>query len=757
MGHEARMVCAIMSLRAQIMALVQTPTYTPTDEAGILKALGLQKRQKASVAHEVRKLLAAGELNRVQGDRLRWAGGEGELTGTLIMKGSGRAFVRLVPGQEGSVEDEDVMVGEGHTGTAMHGDTVAIRIAARSHQGSRQRGGHDDGPARIGTVVKVLARARDSMVGTLLRSGRVARLQPDDPRLPVVAILGGLEEAMQGGDKVVVKLAPWTDARSIPTGTVERKLGRQWEPGAELLGVYEKFSLATEFPPPVQHEARGLPSRVGHGELAGRLDYREIPTLTIDPGDAKDFDDALSLEPRENGDLKVGIHIADVSAYVKPGTALDVEARARGNSTYLVGTVVPMLPEKLSNGLCSLVEGEDRLTLAVFITYDKAGRPRKTEFGRAVIRSRKRLSYEQAQALLFENDFEKIRALPALPAHQTGSTGRPLDSLSDLEFVDLQSWLRKLWAIAKKQRAGRMADGCLDLDMAETKIHVDAKGYAERLVKVEHNESHQLIEEFMLAANEAVAHLTRTHRLHSLYRVHDEPDFKKLAEYREFASLLGVECGELTRREEVNRLLERAETHPQGHLLKSMFLRSLKKACYRATPDGHFGLNKKDYTHFTSPIRRYADLVVHRVLCHHLDGGAGAAGIPAPAARPALDALADHLSETEANSAEAERESQRIKMLEFFERELAKRPRTRFTAIITEVRSNGLFIELTESLAFGFVSIRTLRDDEYVRDANGRSLVGRRTHRRLTLGSRIEVWVTDVDRQRRQVDFAPAL
>ena len=739
-----------MSLRDEILALMQQDGFRPADEAGLLKQLGLHKKKKASLTHEVRRLLSQGEIVRVQGDRLRWSGTAGELVGTLLVKGSGRASVRLDAGQEGA-EDGAVSIEDGFTANALHGDKVAVRVMA-----SRAHGRHHDPETRIGRIVRIVERNRETIVGTLLKGGRGMSLQPDDPRLPQVRVTESEIKDAGIGDKVVVKLAPWDDACAPLSGVLERKLGKQWEPGAELLGVYEKFKLATEFPQAVEREAQALPTRVRPSDLKDRLDYRQIPTITIDPEDAKDFDDALSLEPQTNGDLKVGIHIADVSAYVKQGSALDLEARERGNSTYLVGTVIPMLPERLSNGLCSLVEGEDRLTLAAFITFDKAGKPKKTEFGRAVIRSCKRLSYRQAQALLVLHNFDEIRALPALAKHQTGATGRPLSDLSDLEIVDLQSWIRKLWAIAKKMRSDRMAHGSLDLDMPETKIFVDAKGYAEKLVKMVHDESHQLIEEFMLSANEAVARLTRTKKLHSVYRVHDEPDFRKLAEYREFAAQLGVKCGELGRPEEVTKLLLLAETHPQGHLLKTMFLRSLKKACYRASPDGHYGLHKQDYTHFTSPIRRYSDLVVHRVLIHHLEGGAGAEGRAAPGSRVQLEGLADHLSDTEVNSQEAERESQKIKTLEFFERELSKKPLTRFEAIITEVRNNGLFIELSESMTFGFVPLATFRDDEYQRTPNGSALVGRRKQKRFALGASFDVVVSHVDRVRRLIDFAPA-
>lgn len=741
-----------MNLREQLVALLREKNYRPVDEIALAKQLGLTKKQRGSLNHEVRRLLASGEIQRVQGDRLKLAGSEEEgLTGTIFFKSQGNAVVRTVEGD--TTGEGDVFIEAGDTDVALHGDRVSLRITSGSLR-RRERGM----AAHKGKVLRVLDRAKERLVGTMQKSGKSLVLIPDDPRFPPVRLKDpantckGPQPSVD--DKIVVRLLPWTDRYEPLSGEVERKLGKQFEPAAELLGVYEKFSLERHFPAEVEREANTLPSRVRSSDLVGREDFRQVPTLTIDPDDAKDFDDALSIETLENGAVRIGVHIADVSSYVRPGTALDREAQRRGNSTYLVGTVVPMLPERLSNGLCSLVEAEDRLTLAVLLTFDKAGHLKNTEFARTVIRSRKRLSYRQALALMFESDFDKIRAMPALPAHQTGATGRPLSSLDDLELVDLQSWLRKLWAIAKKIRTERMAAGCLDLDMPETKIFVDKQGYSERLVKMEHDESHQLIEEYMLAANEAVARLTRSSRLASLYRVHDEPDFKKLNEYREFVATMGIQCGDLNRRTELVRMLGIAERHPQAYLLKSMLLRSMKKACYRATPDGHFGLNKKDYTHFTSPIRRYADLVVHRVLVYWLAKQSGTPNI-VPPDRGLSQQLADHLSDTEVNSQEAERESFKIKLLEFFERELTKRPKTPFKAIITEVRQGGLFVELTESMTFGFLPMDALEDDYYVRSPAGNALVGRRTKRRYQVGDTIEVVIHKVDRYRRMIDFAP--
>ncbi|HEY3757242.1 MAG TPA: RNB domain-containing ribonuclease [Opitutaceae bacterium] len=742
-----------MSLRERLLALLREPAYQPASEPELARRLGLNKKQRASLAHEIRRLLSSGEALRVQTDRIRLKGAEGEVAGVIRFRAAGSAFV-VPDAQAGDEAGASVQVSAEDTAVALPGDRVAVRIFPGVE-------GRRPGEA-VGRVLRVLERANDQVVGELRRAGRGYVVAADQPQF--VHEIGvadptrsELKPPPRPGDKVVVKLAEWKHRHLPLTGTIVSRLGRTHEPQAELLGIYRKFNLETSFPAAVEREAGGLPSRVQPKELAGRLDYRGVPVFTIDPDDAKDFDDALSIEDLPGGGHKIGIHIADVSTYVRPGTALDREAQRRGNSTYLVGTVIPMLPEKLSNGLCSLVEAEDRLCKAVFLNFGRNGRIGETSFANTVIRSRKRLTYRQAYAFLFENSLERIRALPLPPKHQTGSTGRALRELSDGELVDLQSWLRTLWKYGSRLRKDRMAKGSLDLDMPETKIFVDPQGYADRLEKIEQDESHQLIEEFMLAANEAIARLTRSEKMPSLYRVHDEPDEEKLAEYSQFVATFGIDAGDLNRRENVVRLLETLKTHPQGYTLRTQFLRSMRKAAYRATPDGHYGLHKKDYTHFTSPIRRYADLAVHRVLETYL-AKHGLGGDPARAGYDirGAESLAEHLSLTEINSAEAERESVKIKLLEYFERQLAKKEPTPLPAIITDVRRHGFFIELVESMTFGFVPADSLGDDFYQLNPASTALVGRRKHRRFELNGRLDVVVDKVDRYRRTIDFRPA-
>jgi ribonuclease R len=744
-----------MDLHERILTLFRAPHYVPLAAPEIVRTLGLARKERPALDSEIRRLLGAGEIVQIKEDKLCLPRDADLATGRIMFRQGGSAYVVRERGPS-EPEKEAVQIPAENTGVAIHGDRVVVRL---SDELSQPRGGRHGGEP-TGRVIRILERAHETLTGNLQRTKLFFYVAPDDPRfihdiyVPDPA-RSGVRPVPTVGDKVVVKLDEWTKREVNPEGTVIARLGRTHEPRAELAAIFHKYRLEPVFPADVLREAAALPPRVGIGELFGRLDYRTVPTFTIDPDDAKDFDDALSVENLPNGNLRVGVHIADVSSYVRPGTALDTEAQRRGNSTYLVGTVVPMLPPELSNGLCSLVEGEDRLTKAVLLTFHK-GRLCDTTYANTVIRSRKRLTYRQAYALLKEDNLDKIRRLPLPPSHQTGSTGRALSALRRDELADLQRWIRQLWEIAARMRRERMRNGSLDLDMPEVKIFVDAQGYADRLERIEQDESHQLIEEFMLAANEAVARVTRLNRLPALYRVHDDPDEEKLQEYRKELATFGVTVNDLTQRGEVSRLLTILKTHPQGYTLRTQLLRSLRKAVYRASPDGHYGLAKPDYTHFTSPIRRYADLVVHRVfdqyLVKHL-GQAAPRGFQFGYNVARMESLAQHLSLTEQNSTEAERDSQKVKLLEFFDREAVKKKKTVFAAVITDVRNHGMFVELPDAMTFGLVHLSTLRDDLYQLNNAGTALVGRRSKRRLELGQKVSVVTERVDRFKRQIDF----
>lgn len=742
-----------------ILQLLRAKDYLPLDSLGITRAVRRKTRIAApQVTEALDRLERLGKIVRIKRDRYALPQDADLITGRIQFRASGSAWVApdLVADDDGNLpagpkdRSLEITVFQEDAGTALHGDKVVVRVdtAPRIIRGKE---------TRTGRVIRILERANRSIVGVLQRSRHYFHVVPDDPRIihdilvPDPA-LSKLKPVPKIGDKVVVRMLEWTQRHAPPEGEISEVIGRNTEPGVELRAIFLKHKLPETFPKDVLAEVAHLPDRVPEEAAQGREDFRNVPTCTIDPDDAKDFDDALSLETLPNGDLRIGVHIADVSHYVKPGTALDREARQRGNSTYLIGTVVPMLPEKLSNGLCSLVEGEDRLTKAAIFVFSPDGRMKDARLANTIIRSRKRLTYKQAYALMFEDSLQAIRAVKPPPSHQTGSPGRPLATLNDDELRDLQRMVRNLWGVAAKLRRERMENGSLDLEMPETKIFVDEAGWADRIERIENDESHQLIEEFMLLANETVARRTREQKLPSVYRVHDDPDLEKLSEFRELAATVGIQIGDLGIRSQVVLMLQRLREHPQGYTLRTQFLRSLRKACYRADPDGHYGLAKKDYTHFTSPIRRYADLIVHRVVAFDLTRTRGRP----PYSPGEIRTLAEHISLTEVTSAEAEREHHKIKLVEFFERDLKRDPRSRFPAVITDIRNHGLFIELTEPFLLGFIHVSALRDDFYALAHDGRSMVGRKTRKTLSLGQHVWVEIDRVDRIKRQFDFRVA-
>ncbi len=757
-----------MELDHRIIKLLGETDYVPMKVEELAAVLKLSKNESRKLRRVIHKLLDDGTIARVKKDRFVLPKDADLISGVIKFRASGSALL-WPDAKPGERSPEPLNIRAEDTHTALHKDKVLARLSEdegryqNRRNRKREKRPHADPEHRLARVIRILQRASETITGTLQKARMFHYVVPDDPRFPQDILVPPPEQSAffpkpKTGDKVVVRLHEWKQRHLNPEGELIEVLGESHEPGAEFKALLHNYKLSPEFPREVSEQVLEIPQKVSKKALKGRRDMREVLTFTIDPTDAKDFDDALSVEQVAEG-TRVGIHIADVSAYVRTGTPLDKEARRRGNSTYLVGTVIPMLPHALSNGICSLVEGEDRMTKSVFITFGKSNQILDTDFANTVIRSAKRFTYEQAYALMTLDDLDAIRSTPLPPSHQTGSTGRPLEEVSDKELRLLQRAVKRLWKIAEKLRRDRMRGGSLDFDMPETKIFVDEKGYADRIVTIEYDESHQLIEEFMLAANEAIARKLHGVRLPYISRVHDDPDAEKLNELRDEMILNGLMCGDLTQRKEVTKLLAKIKKHPQAHLLRVKFLRSLKQACYRAEADGHYGLNKQFYAHFTSPIRRYADLSVHRQFDFQLsrdNHDTAPARPPKPYEQHELQTLAEHISRTEQNSTEAERESQKIKLMEFFERQLEKPQPDKFDAVITDVKNHGFFVELTEAGAFGMVHISTLRDDIYRLDGDRSAMVGRKHKRRFGIGETILVQVDRVDRFKRQIDFRVA-
>lgn len=705
------------NLRTEILRLTRDPKYRPLDKIEIANALGYDATRRNEVRRTLRDLEHEGEIARIRKNRYVQPDTADLVTGTLSVHEAGYAFLT-----NEKTSQADLFIAAENTGTAMHGDRVVARII-RGPEFSRART-----PRAEGRVIRILNRANDTIVGTLQQTRNFLYVVPDEPRL-VHNIYVQTPNVTPGrrtqtgatarrGDKVVVRLEAWESRHINPEGKIIELLGPRNAPGVDILSIIRKYNLPAGFPKAVLDQASAIPETVT--DIEHREDLRQQFIVTIDPDDARDFDDAIHVEEISGGWL-LGVHIADVSAYVRPNSALDCEAQRRGNSVYLPDRVIPMLPERLSNGVCSLNPHVDRLTHSVFLQVDRNGRIRQTRFARTVIRSARRLTYKEAFAILKS------------PARD-----------------ELGERLHAAWKLAALLRRKRFEHGSLDLDMPEVKVVLDKKGKPVRFERVENDESHQLIEEFMLAANEAVARELKNRGIPTIYRVHENPDAERLGEFREFVLAHGIRVGDLTHRGEIQKLLAAIRGTAEEHPLKIALLKSLKRARYATTPLGHYGLAKVNYTHFTSPIRRYADLEVHRALADRDISRRSSK------ASSQLAGIADHISNTERNAAEAEIDAVKMKKLEFFELQMQARDPQVFDAVVIDVRNYGLLIELPEILLTGLVHVSTLADDFYVFSPSQRRFVGRLRRRRFAVGDKLRVHVARIDQFKRQIDFAIA-
>jgi len=699
----------------QILAVLRRKDYRPMDKTEIGRELRLKGRERVILRQNLRELERAGEIARIRKNRYVLPTEADLATGKLSIHQAGYGFLTSE-----ELGEPDIFIAAENIGTGMHGDRVVVRISRDAPYG-RIKG------RREGRVIRILERAHDTIVGTLQRSRNFYYVVPDDPRFVHDIYVSPDRDERVGtsasvGDKVVVRLDAWESRHVNPEGEIVEVIGPASAPGIDMLSIIRKYHLRAEFPKDVLDQAERISERIDVRQLEGREDLRKEFIVTIDPDDARDFDDAIQVEKIKNG-WRLGVHIADVAAYVEPESALDREARQRGNSVYLPDRVIPMLPERLSNGVCSLNPGVDRLTHSVFVHFDKNGNAKSARFARSVIRSAHRLTYKQAYAIL---------------------KSPPRDQLGERLHV--------AWELAALLRRKRFEHGALDLDFPEVKVWVDKQGHPVRLERVENDESHQLIEEFMLAANEAVARELKKRAIPTVYRVHENPDPEKLAEYREFVLSFNYRVGDLTHRSELQRLLALIHGKPEEQALKVALLKSLKRARYSAQPLGHYGLAKANYLHFTSPIRRYADLGVHRSL-----GRDTALRRPYQTDSREIASIAEHLSMTERTAADAEIDAAQMKKLEFFQRQLDERNPQIFRASIVDVRNYGLMVELPDALITGLIHVSSLTDDFYVFEPARRQLIGRRSRKRFSIGDELSVYVARVDTFKRQVDFAIAL
>lgn len=610
-------------------------------------------------------------------------------------------------------KEDDVWVRTEDLRGAVDGDQVKISIISGATNSRREEG----------QVIELVSRGREEIVGRIEISEKFAFVIPDSKKyhFDIFVYPEKISTAVQN-DKVLVQIKKWQDEKNKnPVGEVTRVLGAAGDNEAEIHSIMAEFDLPFEFPENVTRAASKIKEEISDKEIKDRRDMREVTTFTIDPHDAKDFDDALSLKHLDNGNYEIGIHIADVSHYVKPETLLDDEALQRATSVYLVDRTIPMLPEQLSNKLCSLRPNEDKLTFSAVFELNQNGQIKKEWFGRTVIHSDRRFTYEEAQ--------ERIES-------KSGDFAEEIELLNDL---------------AKKIKKKRFQNGAINFESVEVKFDLDENGKPLGVIPKVRKDAHKLIEEFMLLANKRVAEHVHGLKNRSnkgqntfVYRVHDNPDPEKLESFSKFARQFGhdvnFETGNLSGT--LNHLIDDIQGKPEQNVLESLAVRAMAKARYTTEPKGHFGLAFDHYSHFTSPIRRYPDVMVHRLLQHYLDGG------KAPD-KDVYEENSAHSSNREKRAAEAERASIKYKQVEYMSLVEAKV----FEGIVTGVTDWGVYVEITETKCEGMVRMADMDDDYYEFDEKNYRVIGQRNKRMITLGDQMKVTVEKTDIDRRTIDL----
>ena len=648
-----------------------------------------------------------------------------EYTGTLSMTREGFAFL-LVNTVQGEAPVDDIFLPARKLNGALHGDTVRVAAIPRATKNGRKNEGE---------VIHILERSSKPYIGIVQIVNHEAYVITDSKNMPfdIQVVRDGLNEA-KNGQKVAVLVTGWDQRNNLPMGKITDVLGIPGENNTEMHAILAEFGLPYRFDREVEEEAETTEDGLTAREFENRRDFREVPAFTIDPADAKDYDDALSF--RRTGEsnelMEVGVHIADVSYYVKPETLMDQAAYERGNSVYLVDRTVPMLPEKLSNKLCSLRPHEDKLCFSAVFSFDNNYKVVSRWFGRTVIRSSCRMAYEEAQAVL-----DKV------PDVMTDSGPVPEPIRDGLFF---------LHALAHRLRKERFRRGAIAFERPEVKVQVDEKGAPVNIRVKEQLDSHWLIEEFMLLANREVAEFIERKRkkngnpLPFVYRVHEPPAEDKMTAFQNFVHHFGYDMKKTkTVRDyarELNKLLETAREKPEAGGIVIMALRSMARAHYTTQNVGHYGLAFDHYTHFTSPIRRYSDLMVHRLLWDYLNGEKNASP-------DHMEAMCTHISQREQLATEAERASIKYKMVEYMQDKVGQE----FDGVITGLTEWGMYVELEETQVEGMVALRELKDDYYVYDKETLTLTGSHTGKLYSLGQKVRIRVDRANLEQKQLDY----
>lgn len=733
----------LMEERKQmLLTLMKDPTYVPMKLKELAMLLGVPKEQRKDLEEVLNELVASGKVGISK--KGKYARSEVfAQTGIFSAHHRGFGFVTI----EG--RDGDLFVPPDDTGDAMDGDTVQVIIDENG------RGGRAE--AR---VLKVLKHANETLIGTFEKNKSFGFVIPDNPRITMdIFIPQGKENGAVSGHKVVVKLDTYATRNKNPEGHVQEILGHINDPGVDILSIVRAYGLPEEFPEDVMEEVSHAPEELSADYVAeeigknGRVDLRDVPMVTIDGEDAKDLDDAVSVSKETiNGEMiyHLGVHIADVSHYVKEGTPLDAEAYKRGTSVYLVDRVIPMLPHRLSNGICSLNAGCDRLAMSCLMDIDEKGIIVGHKICESVVRIDRRMTYTAVNAILEAKNGTEEPQTDA-PEKEKSKEKAEFAKKCLEEYADFVPMFLLLDETARVLRKKRMARGAVDFDFPECKIILDAKGRPVEIRPYERNAATMLIEDCMLAANETIAEDYYWQQIPFLYRSHEKPDGEKIKRFgiliNNFGYSIRLQNGELHPKE-MQKLLEKAAGSPEEALLARLALRSMKQAKYTTECMGHFGLAANYYTHFTSPIRRYPDLQIHRIIKENLHGGLTKKRIAHY--EKILPEVAIWTSSRERLADEAERETDKAKKVQFMERHIGEE----FTGVISGISNYGFYVELPNTVE-GMVRLANLDGDYYVFDEEHYELVGERTRKKFKLGQTVKIQVVSVDRYLKTIDFLP--
>lgn len=689
---------------------METKEYKPMLKEELAIEFGIEKGDTKEFYKVLEGLEKEGVLIRNNKDKYGLIKSDYLVVGTL--QGNERGFGFVLPKDK---TRQDIFIPAENLNSAMHGDTVVANLLKR----------HEDGRRQEGEIVRILERANVTVIGTFEDNGNFGFLVPDEHKIsydifiPKAQTLGAKDK-----QKVVVEVTRWPELRRNPEGKVVEVLGYLSDKGTDILSIIRQFKLPEDFPPKVLQIAEMFEDHLTERDYVGREDLRELITFTIDGKDAKDFDDAVSIEILPNGNYNLGVHIADVAHYVKQNAALDKEAYMRGNSVYLIDRVIPMLPRELSNGICSLNPNVDRLTLTVFMEIDKKGTVVDHRITESVINSKQRLIYDDVSDFL-ENDDERAK-----------------EKLKNI-LVDL-THMHELMKILNEKRDRR---GSIDFDFPETFIELDEKGNPVDVRKAERRTANRLIEEFMLVTNETVAEEFHWAEIPFLYRIHEEPSGEKLQDFAKFIHNFGYALkGKEIHPKELQLLTKEIKGKKEEMVISTLLLRSLRKAIYSAESDIHFGLAAQYYSHFTSPIRRYPDLVIHRIIKDYLKGKLSIDKIAK--LEKSLPEIAEHTSMTERRAEEAEREVDDLKKAQYMAGKIGEE----FEGIISSVTNFGLFVQLDNTIE-GLVHFNNMDDDYYRFDEENYYIIGERTNRIYRLGDQVRIEVIGADVGKRNIDF----